>query len=73
MKIRKPVARRLFAEGKQFWMTPCNMRKECGILINSVGNYYDGETFDTIYNAFCYYNCNSETGRYPAFYTDDEI
>lgn len=24
--------------------------------------------FDTVVNAFTFYNCNSETGRYPAFY-----
>lgn len=24
--------------------------------------------FDTVVNAFTFYNCNAETGRYPAFY-----
>ena len=24
--------------------------------------------FDTVVNAFIFYNCNVETGRYPAFY-----
>ena len=24
--------------------------------------------FDTVVNAFTFYNCNVETGRYPAFY-----
>lgn len=24
--------------------------------------------FDTVVNAFIFYNCNAETGRYPAFY-----
>lgn len=23
---------------------------------------------DTVVNAFIFYNCNAETGRYPAFY-----
>ena len=25
--------------------------------------------FDTVINAFRYYNCNNETGRYPAYWT----
>lgn len=24
--------------------------------------------FNTVVNAFTYYNCNAETGRYPAYY-----
>lgn len=27
-----------------------------------------GRDFETVINAFAYYNCNGETGRYPAFY-----
>lgn len=69
-KINKAVARRLYNENKPFWMTACNMRPECGILIGSLGREYS-ETFDQLYNAFNYYNCSNETGRYPAFYIDE--
>jgi len=27
--------------------------------------------FQTVVNAFSYYNCNAETGGYPAFYTKE--
>lgn len=28
--------------------------------------------FETVVNAFCFYNCNGEMGRYPAFYVKME-
>lgn len=68
-QINKTVARKLFNAGKEFWMVPCNMRPEYGILINSLGRSYTN--FDKVYNAFCYYNCDNERGRYPRFYVDE--
>lgn len=76
-KIRKTEARKLWNERKPFFITACNMRPECGILIGGVGHTYEEnesvfhDSFDTMYNAFCYYNCNNETGRYPAFYVPE--
>lgn len=70
-QINKTVARKLYNEGKTFWMTACNMRPECGILINSAHREYD-EDFNKLVNAFVYYNCNNETGRYPRYYIDGE-
>lgn len=71
-RINKSVARRLFAEGKSFWITACNMRPECGLLINA-GTYNRGDwkDFETFLNSFIYYNCNNECGRYPAYYTEE--
>lgn len=69
-KINKATARKLWEQGKEFWMCACNMRPECGNLIQP--QYHkDFASFNVLYNNFCYYNCNSETGRYPAFYIDD--
>ena len=70
-QINKTVARKLYNEGKTFWMTACNMRPECGILINSAHREYD-EDFNKLVNTFVYYNCNNETGRYPRYYIDGE-
>lgn len=28
--------------------------------------------FETVVNVFCFYNCNGEMGRYPAFYVKME-
>ena len=33
-QINKKQARKLFNEGKPFWMSACNMRPEAGVLIN---------------------------------------
>lgn len=67
-KINKAIARRMYNEGKEFWITACNMRPECGILINSRYYQFKDDSFDKVVNAFTYYNCNPETGRYPAYY-----
>lgn len=69
-RINKRVARKLFNEGKTFWITACNMRPECGLLMNA--GTYENELvdFDTFVNSFTYYICCNETGRYPAFYIE---
>ena len=69
-RINKRVARKLFNEGKTLWITACNMRPECGLLMNA--GTYENEfvDFDKFVNSFAYYNCNNETGRYPAFYIE---
>lgn len=77
-KINKSTARKLWNEKKPFLIVACNMRPEYGILIGATGHTYEEcetifhETFETMYNSFCYYNCNSVTGRYPAFYLPEE-
>lgn len=52
----------MWNESKEFWITACNMHPECGLLIAS--------DFDKMVNAFTFYNCSNETGRYPAYYKD---
>ena len=72
-RINKAAARRLFNEGKEFWIAACNMRPECGLLINCKVGYVSCEwkDFETFLNCFTYYNCNNETGRYPAYYVEE--
>ena len=69
-RVNKRVARKLFNEGKTFWITACNMRPECGLLMNA--GTYENELidFDTFVNSFTYYCCCNETGRYPAYYVE---
>jgi hypothetical protein len=72
-KINKAAARKLYAEGKPFWIVACNLRPQCGILIGSSSFERMADVpFDTMVNSYEYYNCTNETGRYAAFYTDDE-
>ena len=71
-KINKSTARKLYNEGKEFWITACNMRPECGILIGSLSfEQMAGVSFDAMVNSFSYYNCDSERGRYPAYYVEE--
>lgn len=68
-KINKATARKLFNEGKEIWMTACNMRPECGVLLNAP-IYTDLTDFDKAVNAFQYYNCDYERGYRVAFYLE---
>ena len=71
-KINKAIARKLYNEGKEFWITACNMRPEYGILIGSLSfEQMAGVSFDAMVNSFSYYNCDSERGRYPAYYVEE--
>ena len=71
-RINKTTARKLYNEHKDFWITACNMRPECGILIGSSSFERMTETpFDVMVNSFTYYNCDNERGRYPAYYIED--
>ena len=73
-RISRAAAKKLFMQGKPFIMVACNLRKEFGITIGMTGHDYKEmqENFDNDFEkvaaAFQYYNCNNETGRYPAFY-----
>ena len=71
-KITKVTARKLYNEGKEFWITACNMRPETGILIGSASFERMADIpFDTMVNSFTYYNCDNERGRYPAYYVEE--
>lgn len=70
-KINKTRARMLWLSGTEFWITACNMRPEAGLLIDSTRLIDDFATFDALVNAFIYYNCDNERGRYPHYYTAD--
>ena len=71
-KINKATARKLYNEGKKFWITACNMRPEYGILIGSLSfEQMAGVSFDAMVNSFSYYNCDNERGRYPAYYVEE--
>ncbi len=72
-KINKTAARKLWNEGKEFTIVPCNMRPEHGVIVPAEWRkstpYHD---FDQFIDRYTYYNCvNAETGRYPAYYVKD--
>lgn len=76
-RVNKRVARRLFNEGKIITVFPCkaNPRSPWWFGMEWDRNYLlsigeDGD-FDKLCNTFTYYNCNYETGYYPAFYVEE--
>lgn len=71
-RINKHKARKAYDNGLDVLFIPCNLNPlnrvfNLGIWENKNldGQYHD---FEALYNAFSYYNCNSETGKYIAFY-----
>lgn len=73
-KINKTSARKLFDQGKTIRLFPCKANINSpwwagGVQVSSK----IGETFDQIVNAYEWYNCNSEAGRYAHFYIDDDV
>ena len=70
-QINKTTARRLFNEGKTFIMTPSNCSVE-SLFSMVVHPEWGTQTFDELYNNFCYYNCSYDTGYYPRFYIIEE-
>lgn len=69
VKINKTHARTLWNSGTRFWITACNMPIYCGLLIDPLRLGSEFSSFDALVNAFIYYNCDNERGRYPHFYT----
>lgn len=70
-RINKGTARKLFNEHKEFWITAVNMQPYAGLLVGGSFKYDEWDSFDKLVNAFEYYNCNNECGRYAAFYVED--
>lgn len=76
-RVSKRRARRLFAAGHVIEMSPVNMNP-CNVwctyyCIGRGLKYYEGTTFDAEASAFEYYNCNSECGKYAAYYVRTEV
>lgn len=69
-KIDKRIARKLFNEGKTFWITARNMRPECGLRFRPEW-MKQFRNFDALVANFEYYNCDYERGSRAAYYTED--
>lgn len=59
-------ARKLFADGKPFYIAMENMRPDFAIEI--AGEDFADETFDKIVNAYLYYNRGKDWGYRCRFY-----
>ena len=70
-RVDKRIARKLYNEGKDVFLVPCNLRPDnswgLGHPINK-DNWNTVGTFDTMVAEYEWYNCRPDTGRYVAFY-----
>lgn len=70
-RIDKRAARKLFNEKKPVLIIPHKCAPG-GVWFTGIEMENDGSrTFDEFCNEFIYYNCNSQTGKYPAFYVEE--
>ena len=71
-RISKQAARKLYDANKPVHICTCRFRPD-NMWMPAVEIRHDKEefTFDNYVNAYEYYNCNKETGKYAAFYTKD--
>lgn len=70
-RIDKRIARRLYNDGQDIYVTPVYCRPESCLMVDVQRDYESCQdyTFDQIINEFIFYNCGySELGRYPAYY-----
>lgn len=65
-------AEKLYNEGKDIYVHPCNMcfdnvwQTPCKININD--NFWGAEDFRGRISDYKYYNCDNERGKYPNFF-----
>ena len=69
-QIQKRSAKKLFEAGETIYLQSSNFRpfgvwSQCMDIKKDIDNK---DTFDSIINAFEYYNCSNEQGLYTTFY-----
>ena len=67
-RVTKKQARAAYDNGLTIMLCPVKMRPFTQWHFEQYASKDSGDTFDAAVNSFEYYNCNSETGRYTAFY-----
>lgn len=75
IKIRKNTARKLFNSGKELLIMPCKCAPGAAWLMGFTicKNNFEYCDFDSLINEFEYYNCNSECGKYTAYYIKEGV
>lgn len=68
IRVQRRTAKRLFEEGNEVFITPHKMRFSAQWNPPHSITAGSESKFDDIVNSFIYYQCNTETGKYPSFY-----
>ena len=69
IRVTKPIARRLFRQGKVIHLVPCKCEPEDWepVCIDHTSNYL----FDRLVAEFIWTNCNADVGYYPHYYIEE--
>lgn len=72
IKVNRKQARKQYNNGGTVYVLPCKTRFENAWILplKMSRKLLLNDEFDTVVNCYEYYNCNSETGKYAAFYTE---
>ena len=75
-RVNKTKARELYNNGFSVLFMPCNLNPEYNFynlgIWEIVFPWGRHDSFEELENAFTFYNCTAETGRYIAFYVSTE-
>ena len=73
-RISKKQAQKLFDAGQEIYLCPVKMNPANPYWSMAMPCQKDEnwDDFEKLISNFVYYNCNHETGYYPAFYIKDE-
>lgn len=71
-RVTKKTARAAYRAGLTVLWCPVNLAPFTSwgleMPINAQNWNCDNKTFDEVLNEYTFYNCNNETGKYPAYY-----
>lgn len=72
-QINRRKAKRLFEDGVEIFVVPCKMKlySPWSEPMKIGEGAFVIRTFNSFINEFEYYNCNSETGSYTHYFTED--
>lgn len=75
VRVSKGKARSAYNSGATVAICPVNIRPflpwHSEIYVSKGKDFENSATFEDVERAFKFYNCNSEAGRYAAFYVQD--
>lgn len=66
-QVTATIARKVFEEGKTIWLQACNLMPNTFWHDPYPVTNKEGE-FEKLVNAYKYYECNTECGRYPIYF-----
>ena len=70
VRVAKPRAKKLFNTGKPLYLLPCMASPHSPWNQFALVDNMQARTFDQQVNAFEYYNCNSQMGKFAAYYVE---